>query len=90
MTKVTSLSTLIIMKLNAKHQYNKIINKVKEYVYCDDYTVDEKKIILDYVTEVIKRDIQTEDISDLFYSMVKTKDNSKSLEKVKSYDFEYI
>ena len=66
MTKVTSLSTLIMMKLNAKHQYNKIINKVKEYVYCDDYTVDEKKIILDYVTEVIKRDIQTEDISDLF------------------------
>ena len=27
MTKVTSLSTLIMMKLNAKHQYNKIINK---------------------------------------------------------------
>lgn len=56
-------------------QYQKAIRTAKMYIEFDQHSIEEKKILLNYMMDVIKRDIQSEYIADLFYH-----DESKTIE----------
>ena len=51
----------------ANLQYRKAVDTADLYMKSKEYTITEKQILLDYMIDIIKRDIQSEYIADLFY-----------------------
>lgn len=60
-------NTVADIENKKRNQFEKAIQTAELYLSCNEYSIEEKKTILTYMMDVIKRDIQSEYIADLFY-----------------------
>lgn len=60
-------NTVADIENKKRNQFEKAIHTAELYLSCNEYSIEEKKTILTYMMDVIKRDIQSEYIADLFY-----------------------
>ena len=61
-------NTVADIENKKRNQFEKAIQTAELYLSCNEYSIEEKKTILTYMMDVIKRDIQSEYIADLFYN----------------------
>ena len=61
-------NTVADIENKKRNQFEKAIHTAELYLSCNEYSIEEKKTILTYMMDVIKRDIQSEYIADLFYN----------------------
>jgi len=59
------------MKLNVKHSFNEGIRCVRSIIEDDESTINDKILLLDYISNTIKIDMQTDILSNIIYNPVK-------------------